>query len=128
MKPPCEVVCLEILPAARAYIANRLAEKGLPQMKIAELMGLTQPAVSQYRRKMRGLSTDMFEKNAELRRRMDGLAERIANGLPVKDQSVTFKEICKYILRKGLACDLHKRNDRSLDDCDICLASDFCSR
>lgn len=127
MKPPCEVVCLEILPAARAYVANRLADKGLPQIKIAELMGLTQPAVSQYRRKMRGLNTDMFEKDPELRKQTDGLVEKTAKGMPVKEQSFAFREICRYILKKGLACDLHKRNDASLEDCDICLTSDFCS-
>lgn len=128
MKPPCEVVALEILPAARAYVANKLIDKGLAQIRVAQLMGLTQPAVSQYRRKMRGYNADIFDKDAELRRMMDDLVGRIAHGMMIEEQSLAFRDICKVVLRKGLACKLHRKHDRSLDECDICLTGDFCSR
>jgi len=127
MKPPCEVIAMEILPAARAYVANRLAERGLSQTKTAELMGLTQPAVSQYRRRMRGFNVGMFEKDAETLKLMNALADRVAKGVPVTEQSLLFRDICRLVLSKGMACALHKKNDKSLEDCKICIGAGFCS-
>lgn len=49
MRFDVEVVCEEVLPALRSIMASRLSEDfGLKQGEIAEKLGLTQPAVSQY--------------------------------------------------------------------------------
>lgn len=48
MKFPQEVITWKVLPAIRAKLAKRLKEKGLTQKEIAEILGLTAPAVSQY--------------------------------------------------------------------------------
>jgi len=127
MKPPCEVIAMEILPAARAYVANKLAERGLSQTKTAELMGLTQPAVSQYRRHMRGFNIGMFEKDAEVLKMMNALVEKVARGVPITEQTLFFRDVCRVVLSKGMACGLHKKNDRTLDDCKLCIGSGFCS-
>lgn len=128
MKPPCEVIVLEILPAARSYVANKLIDKGLAQVRVAQLMGLTQPAVSQYRRKMRGYNADIFEKNKVLKEMMDELVDKIAHGLSIEEQSLAFRDICRTVLKKGLACSLHRKHDHVLGDCNICLTGDFCSK
>jgi len=48
MKFPQELIVSKVLPAIRAKLAMRLKETGLAQCEIAEILGLTPPAVSQY--------------------------------------------------------------------------------
>jgi predicted transcriptional regulator len=49
MRFESEVVSEELLPAVRSVIAKRLStEYGLNQQEIADLLEITQPAVSQY--------------------------------------------------------------------------------
>jgi predicted transcriptional regulator len=48
MKPPCEVAVKDLLPLIRTLVAKELKAKGFSQAKIAELIGVTQPAVSGY--------------------------------------------------------------------------------
>jgi len=49
----CEVVS-KLLPSIRASVAKDLRKAGLTQEKIAEILGTSQGAVSQYLRKRRG--------------------------------------------------------------------------
>ena len=48
MKFPQELIVSKVLPAIRAKLAMRLKETGVTQREIAEILGLTAPAVSQY--------------------------------------------------------------------------------
>lgn len=49
MRFEVEVISEELLPAIRSIMASRLgADFGLTQQEIAEKLGITQPAVSQY--------------------------------------------------------------------------------
>tara|TARA_Y100000310_G_C20552790_1_gene748985 strand:- start:875 stop:1192 length:318 start_codon:yes stop_codon:yes gene_type:complete len=48
MKFPQELIVSKVLPAIRAKLAMRLKETGVTQREIAEILGLTPPAVSQY--------------------------------------------------------------------------------
>lgn len=50
----CETVVNEVLPAVRSILAQELAERGYSQTEIADMMGVTQPAVSQYLSSTRG--------------------------------------------------------------------------
>ncbi len=54
MRFDLEVVAEDILPAVRSIVAKELStEYGLNQQEIADKLGLTQPAVSQYLSKSR---------------------------------------------------------------------------
>lgn len=49
MRFEVEVICEEVLPAVRSLLADRLKEDyGLKQREIANRLGVTQPAVSNY--------------------------------------------------------------------------------
>ncbi len=51
----CEVMVQEILPGLRAMIARELAEEyNMNQNEIASSLGVSQPAISQYVRALRG--------------------------------------------------------------------------
>jgi predicted transcriptional regulator len=54
MRFESEVVSEELLPAVRSVMAERLKQEyGLKQHEVAEVLGVTQPAVSQYLNKKR---------------------------------------------------------------------------
>ncbi len=48
MRPPCELVIRDFLPAVRAGTAKALRERGLSQSEIANGLDITQAAVSKY--------------------------------------------------------------------------------
>jgi predicted transcriptional regulator len=122
MKPFCEVVVFEILPAVRAMVARELMEKyHITQNKAAWLLGVSQPAVSQYKRDLRGFKTELFSKNPGLRAMVERIAEGMASG-EIKDFQATlsFCELCKEIRFSGAGCESHKSGDPSKGQCSIC--------
>ncbi|MCX9010509.1 MAG: winged helix-turn-helix transcriptional regulator [Candidatus Methanoperedens sp.] len=54
MRPPCEIVVQRILPAIRAELARIMLDGGLPQQQVANRLGLSKAAVSQYVSAKRG--------------------------------------------------------------------------
>ena len=87
---PCEIASRTIVPTIRFYLIKELAEKyGLVQSKIAEVLGITQPAVSQYLRMKRGRR--IMEVDKRIREEISKLAAEIGLG---KKLSVE-KEICR---------------------------------
>jgi len=55
MRPPCEEIFKEALPTIRAILVKDLVERhNLNQVEVARRLGITQPAVSQYLRSLRG--------------------------------------------------------------------------
>ena len=93
--PFCEIMVKEVLPVLRSLLAKRLSEFGLSQKKVAEKMGTTQPAVSQYKKGLRGSKTNMLEDNREVLERVDQIAKKLASGqLGAQDVSFEFCEIC----------------------------------
>ena len=123
MKPPCEIIAQEILPAVRAMIAvNLLKTYGLSQKEVAERMGTTQPAVSQYKREIRGYKTLFIRRNPELLNMVQGLSKKLAyKKIPVEELTFEFCKICIEIRKKGLLCEIHKKNSPELENCDLCL-------
>lgn len=80
MKNYCEVVVTSVLPAIRSIITKDLIEKHkLTQEEAANLLGLTQPAISQYKKEARGVKVRMLEKNQELMKLLDELTIDILN-------------------------------------------------
>jgi predicted transcriptional regulator len=57
MKAPCEEISKNIIPTTRALLVKDLIERHkLSQVEVANRLGITQPAVSQYLRALRGTS------------------------------------------------------------------------
>jgi hypothetical protein len=125
MRVPCEIAVKCVLPAVRAMTATRLITKyNLKQAEAAKLLGLSQPAISLYNRKIRGKAIDL-EIDPEIVKLIDYLAALVAKGnLSYKDFIPKFCEICKTIRRKGLLCTMHKTFDPSIniEGCELCSA------
>jgi predicted transcriptional regulator len=123
MLVPCEVAVKCLLPSIRAIIAKELmTNHNLKQVDAARLLGVSQPAISLYHRKMRGKAIDL-ENDIEVEKLMENLADSLAGGdLSHKDFVLKFCEICKVIRAKGSLCKMHKAFDPSIDieKCELC--------
>jgi len=125
MLVPCEVAIKCVLPVVRAMIAKELMAKySLKQEKVAEVLGVSQPAISLYYRKIRGKAIDL-ENDNDIKILTENLADSLAKGsLSHKEFIPMFCEICRTIRAKGLMCKLHKSFDPAIDieGCELCLA------
>ena len=120
---PCEVAVKCLLPVVRAMMAKQLVnEHGLKQAEAAKILGVSQPAISLYCRKIRGKAIDL-EKDQDVK----GLVRKMSDALAKKELAQkelvqTYCKICRTIRAKGLLCRLHKRFDTTIDleTCDLC--------
>jgi hypothetical protein len=103
MKPPCEEISKNVLPAIRVILVKDLTDRHkLNQVEVAKRLGITQPAVSQYLRSLRGTSyakallkrSDLME---SIRKLSDAVASGKARGIRIAEM---YCEICE-VLRKG---------------------------
>jgi len=110
MKPYCEVIVTTILPAIRSIITKELLSSyHLTQKEAANLLGLTQPAISQYNRESRGFKVKILEKQPRIMKMIDDLTRDIAaERLNAKEIQSRFCEICKIIRGSKLICSMHE--------------------
>jgi hypothetical protein len=123
MKPFCEVVVKEVLPAVRSILAKELKESGMTQEEIAQALGLTQASVSHYLKQARGKNVKMLESDAHLKKQLHDTVGRIKENKA--DQAVEFCTVCREI-RKGVICKFHKESMPGLKSCDICFTTEVC--
>jgi len=118
MKFPCELVVWKLLPAIRAKLALELKKSGLPQKKIADILNVTEAAVSQYLSKKRASE---FKIDQKLDKDFGKAADRIQKD---SDVFTIMKEacgLCKEIRKGKFMCDLHRENAKLPLQCNICM-------
>jgi len=123
MKPFCEVVVADVLPVVRAMITKELMDThGLNQVETARRLGVTQPAVSQYRSKLRGRGAKMLLSNKKIATLIKNLAKDIAKG-NMKPQRMHEElcNICRSIRKEKIICKLHGGVE-----CYICFGKPVC--
>jgi len=80
MLVPCEVATKCVLPVVRAMMAQELITKHkLTQMEAAKRIGVSQPAISLYHRKIRGRAISL-EKEGRITRLIENLSASLAEG------------------------------------------------
>lgn len=80
MRPYCEEVTSSILPAIRSSLTRELINiYKFTQKETADLLDITQPAVSQYMKETRGFRAKKLQKDKEVMKMIDILAKDIAN-------------------------------------------------
>ncbi len=123
MLTPCEVAVKCALPSVRAMVATQLmSQHSLNQAQAAKLLGVSQPAISLYQKKLRGNSLDLWG-DPEITTSIAKQAEFLANGTADTQSSLTwFCAICKTLRSKGYLCKIHKDLDPTMDieNCDFC--------
>ena len=123
MKPYCEIASQYLLHKLRALVAKTLMEKyKLTQQDTALKLGLTQSAISQYTRQLRGSKVNFLEKDKNVMEEIENFSSRIASGeLNSLSALNAFCNICKIIRKKKILCEIHTKHFPELKDCNICL-------
>jgi predicted transcriptional regulator len=104
-------------------IAKELISKhGLKQLDVANLLGVSQSAISLYGRKIRGRALDL-EIEKDIVSVTKDLASKLAEG--EMDYTTFLFELCKIcglVRSTGLMCNLHKAFNSKIDinRCKIC--------
>jgi len=102
--PPCEVVARYLLPIFRSMVAKELIEKyNFTQVAVAEKLGTTQAAISQYMHSKRGYkSLKQFEDILpEIQSVASETAGNIATGKIDREEVVaTFCKLCSTLRKK----------------------------
>ena len=122
---PCETAAKIIIPAIRAYVARELVvTHELKQDEVAEILGITQSAVSKYASRVRG----NILKIEDVQEAKPMLAELVT--LAVSDKKFSrnyflqkFCDTCKTIRKTGLMCPLCKKANASIsvEECSFCM-------
>ncbi len=103
MRPKCELMVKRILPAVRVAVVKKLAEKHrMKQTEIAERLGITQPAVSQYLNRLRGSRYQSVLRRYGIMSVIDELVEQIvAEERRDEEFSQIYCHICAELSKKG---------------------------
>jgi predicted transcriptional regulator len=129
-KHPLEIEYWFILPAIRRELAIRLLEKNLKQRDIAEIVGMTEAAVSQYIKGNRGRLTIKDNGNEHDIELPQWLKDEIGDsaGIIFDDQSesIFIKETNRImqIIRskpREFLCGVHESLGEKVDDCEVCF-------
>jgi predicted transcriptional regulator len=104
---PCEVGVKTVLPAVKAIMARNIVEKhGLNEKQTANLLGLSQSAVSRYVGRERGNHLDI-EGISEI---VDLIDQMVIYLIEQPDKKTEFLKLfcqtCQFIREKGLMCTL----------------------
>ncbi|MFW9886658.1 MAG: transcriptional regulator [Candidatus Thorarchaeota archaeon] len=123
MRPPCETIVAAILPAIRSLLARELVEShSMSQTKAAELLGTTQPAISQYLSQKRGDQlTEALSSLPDVKAAIDALVKEITSDTGSQRDAVgTICTICMSLRKDGTVCTIHQSKSDAPQDCDMC--------
>jgi len=125
---PCEIAAKSVVPVIKAAIAKELVKThGLKQSQVAEMLGISQSAVSKYTCGIRGhvIEIDNMEEIQSLINKMMCLLTkedcRRAEFLRL------FCQACIIIRKKGLMCGFCEKTDPKvkMKKCNFCLTATF---
>jgi len=120
---PCEVAVKAVIPAIRSAIVKIMYnELGFKQIEIAESLNITQAAVSQYIRGVRGgaISIDNIPEIHD--KIIHFINKIIVENISRNKQIIQYCKLCNIIRAKGLMCKTHKQYDLTIRkyDCNLC--------
>jgi len=111
-----------ILPGIRALLAKELMDThNLTQQQTATKLDVSQAAISQYRRELRGSRVKILQKDKEAITEIQSLAAKLASN--EIDSVAALGEvcmICKIVRKQNLICSIHRSSMPSLKKCEMC--------
>jgi predicted transcriptional regulator len=122
MKLFCEIMVADILPAVRALMSRELSSYGLNQSQISKKLGVTQPAVSQYKKELRGQSVKALEKNKVVMDEIKSFAKRIGSSDVENGQSYDmFCALCGKVRKEKVMMQINKDMSPEILECNLYL-------
>jgi len=121
---PCEIAVKSVVPAIKATLATELVQTyGFKQDHVAEMLGISQSAVSKYTRQVRGHLIEISNMG-EIKPLIANMMKLLVNGNPKRTEFLgLFCQTCRTIREKGLMCQFCKKTDPMIttDVCYFCL-------
>jgi hypothetical protein len=113
---PQEVEVWYLIPALRKALAMHFLGKELKQKDIAKLLGVTEAAISQYKKQKRGQETSFTK---EEKKRIADIGDAMFKE-PGRCGEL-FHTLCKSFYGSETLCKIHAEHDETLEkNCDIC--------
>jgi len=119
---PSEIESKLTIPVLRAMVAKKLIyEHGFTQEETAKALGVTQAAISNYMRGVRGGMIN-WEASPEIGNRIGEIVDLIINNAPQSHVARKFNELLEDIRRRRILCDVHKKIEPDIDieSCHVC--------
>lgn len=121
---PCEVAAKSVVPAVKALMAKELVEKrGFNQDKTAEILGISQSAVSKYTREIRGHAIKI-DNIGEIQPLIGKMADLLSKGRYQRGEFLKlFCQVCSGIRKTGVMCPFCKASNLQpeIEACRFCL-------
>jgi hypothetical protein len=121
---PCEIAVKSVIPAVKALLAKELVEKrGLKQDEVAEILGMSQSAVSKYTRKVRGYVIKINDVD-EIEPLIEKMIGVLISETPQREEFLRFFcQTCMTIRKKGLMCQFCQKTDPKIkvEECSFCI-------
>lgn len=120
---PCEVAVKSVIPAIKALVAQELVtEHRLKQNQVAEILGISQSAVSKYSRKIRGyvVRIDDIE---EIQPLVANMIDLVMNGNYQRSEFLQlFCQACIAVRKTSIMCDFCRKSSPNLkiEECGFC--------
>ena len=117
---PAEIESKSLIPALRAILAKDLSKKhNIHEDQISQMLGVTQAAISNYIRGIRGdpklIEKLLGEKQIEIM--INEISDNLASDKAYTPSSLSkFIGLCNYIKSSLLICDIHHNLESNIDD------------
>jgi predicted transcriptional regulator len=116
MHTPQEIDVWYILPSFRREIALALKRKGMKQREIAEKLGVTEAAVSQYIKSKRAGSIILPD---EIKAAISKAAENMVGD--VGCHRYEMQSLLSKTRKSGFLCKVHRKYDDVPECCNVCI-------
>ena len=117
---PAEIESKSLIPALRAILAKDLTKKhNIHEDQISQMLGVTQAAVSNYIRGIRG-DPKLIEKllgEEQVANMINEISDDLSSDRAYTPSSLSkFIGLCNYIKSSLLICDIHHNLESDIDD------------
>lgn len=123
---PSEIEAKSLIPAIRAILAKKLIkEYKMKEEIVAKVLGVTQAAISNYVRGIRG-DIELIDKLLsvpEVMRKVDDIAQDlVSNRAYTPSTMAKFVELCNFMRYSFIICDVHHKIESNIDEqvCELC--------
>ncbi|MFB5599287.1 MAG: transcriptional regulator [Nitrososphaeraceae archaeon] len=123
---PSEIEAKSLIPAIRAILAKKLIkEYKMKEEIVAKVLGVTQAAISNYVRGIRGdiELIDRLLSVPEVMRKVDDIAQDlVSNRAYTPSTMAKFVELCNFMRYSFIICDVHHKIESNIDEqvCELC--------
>ena len=115
-KMPQEIEVWYVLPAIRRELSIALKELGCSQKKTADILKVTEPAISQYIKSKRAKKVIFDEESKKM---IKAAAERLIRNPELIMQEM--QGLCDFLKKRNVVCELHKSMSDLPKDCNACM-------